>query len=80
MVGRHTLLFAPLCALFGLLPGPWWLRAAVAGMVFGCSLCTVAAYTHEIRAARLRQHRLPVPGDRDDGPEGDPPTSPRNNR
>lgn len=61
MVGRHVLVFAPLCALLGLVPGSWWLRAVFAALVFLGSLCTVALYTDEIRAARLRQHGLPPP-------------------
>lgn len=76
MLARHALVFAPLCALFGLLPGSWLLRGTVAGLVFGSSVFTVAVYADELRAARLRQHRLPAPGDHDDGPSGGLPTSP----
>lgn len=73
MIGRHIAVFAPLCALLGLVAGPWWLRAVFASLVFFGSSCTVAVYTDEIRAARLRQHRLPPPDD--SGPGGRPPPS-----
>lgn len=68
MLARHTLVFAPLCALFGLLSGSALLRATVAALVFGSSLFTVAVYADQLRAARLRQHRLPAPGDRETPP------------
>lgn len=74
MLRRHAVVFAPLCALLGLLPGSWILRAAVTAMVFGCSLATVALYGDEIRASRLRQHNCRVP----DGPRPGPdPPDPR---
>lgn len=74
MVGRHVIVFAPLCALLGLVPGAWWLRAVVASLVFFGSLCSIALYTDELRAARLRQHGLPQPGG--SGPGEGPPPSP----
>lgn len=78
MLVRHVLVFAPPCAVIGLIPGQWWLRALVAAIVFGGSLCTVAVYMDEIRQSRLRQHRLPVPerprgGGGPDGPPGPAP-------
>ena len=71
MVVRHVVIFAPLCALFGLIPGEWWLRATFAALVFFGSLCTIALYTDELRVARLRQHHISVPDD--SGPGGGPP-------
>lgn len=71
MITRHAIVFAPLCALLGLLPGSWGLRAAVAGIVFFSSLGTVAVYTDEVRAARLRQHGLSRPDQTGSG-EGGP--------
>lgn len=70
MVARHALVFAPLCALAGLLPGSWWLRATVAAVVFFGSLSLLAVYTDEVRAARLRHHGLDAPGRTGPG-EGD---------
>lgn len=64
MVGRHIAVFAPLCALLGLVPGAWWLRGVFAGLVFFGSLCTVGLYTDELRASRLRQHGISPPDGR----------------
>jgi hypothetical protein len=67
VVARHLTVMIPVCLLLALLPGPVWLRLMVPALALAGSLFTVAAYADDIRAARLRQHGLPVPDDPDLG-------------
>ncbi len=67
VVARHLTVMIPVCLLLGLLPGPVWLRLMVPALALAGSLFTVAVYADDIRAARLRQHGLPVPDDPDLG-------------
>ena len=64
---RHLTVMIPICVLLSLLPGPPWLRIMVPALALTGSLFTVAIYSDDIRAARLRQHKLPVPDDPDLG-------------
>ena len=64
---RHLTVMIPICVLLSLLPGPPWLRIMVPALALTGSVFTVAIYSDDIRAARLRQHDLPVPDDPDLG-------------
>ena len=64
---RHLTVMIPVCVLLSLLPGPPWLRVMVPALALVGSLFTVTIYADDIRAARLRQHKLPVPDDPDLG-------------
>ncbi len=67
VIVRHLLIMIPICLALALLPGPPWLRIMVPVLALAGSLFTVAVYADDIRAARLRQHGLPVPDDPDLG-------------
>jgi hypothetical protein len=67
VIARHLIVMIPICALLALLPGPPWLRVMVPALALTGSLFTVTLYSDDIRAARLRQHKLPVPDDPDLG-------------
>lgn len=60
-LARHLLVIVPVCAVFALLPGAWWIRVLVPAFAFCASTFLVVVSADEIRAARLRQHNLPVP-------------------
>jgi len=64
---RHLIVMIPVCVGLALLPGPPWLKITVPALALAGSLFTVTAYADDIRAARLRQHGLPVPDDPDLG-------------
>ena len=64
---RHLTVMIPVCVVLALLPGPPWLEIMVPALALAGSLFTVTAYADDIRAARLRQHGLPVPDDPDLG-------------
>jgi hypothetical protein len=64
---RHLIVMIPVCAALALLPGPPWLKIMVPALALAGSVFTVAAYADDIRVARLRQHKLPVPDDPDLG-------------
>lgn len=64
---RQLVVLLPIGAAFLALPGSWGIRIAVALLVLGGGLFMAAAYGDSMRAARLRQHALPVPEDRDLG-------------
>jgi hypothetical protein len=49
------------------LPAPAWVSVMMVALILSGSVLTVAAYADDIRAARLRQHGLPVPNDPDLG-------------
>lgn len=71
-VVRHLAVILPICAvlvaLLGIfLPAPIWVSAMMVLLILAGSLFTVAFYADDIRAARLRQHGLPVPNDPDLG-------------
>lgn len=70
MLGRHLGVMLPVSLTLALLPGPWWLRLLVAGLALAGSMFTVLVSAVDIRAARLRQHRLPAPGDSSRGHHG----------
>jgi hypothetical protein len=67
MGGRHLPLVLPPAVAFGLLPGPAYLHWMLPALIVAPSVFLTAAYGDEIRAARLRQHGLPVPVDNDLG-------------
>jgi hypothetical protein len=69
---RHLVVILPVCAvvvvlLQEFLPTPAWVSAMMVVLILSGSVLTVAAYADDIRAARLRQHGLPVPKDPDLG-------------
>jgi membrane protein YdbS with pleckstrin-like domain len=71
-VVRHLVQIIPLCvvvvvllALF--LPAPYWVSIVMVVLILVASVPTVAVYADDLRAARLRQHGLPVPKDPDLG-------------
>jgi protein-S-isoprenylcysteine O-methyltransferase Ste14 len=71
-VVRHLVVILPVCAvvvvvLEVLLPTPAWVSVMMVVLILCGSVFGVAAYADDIRAARLRQHGLPVPKDRDLG-------------
>ena len=71
-VVRHLAVMVPVCAvLVGLLavfvPAPAWVSEMMVALILAGSLLTVVFYADDIRAARLRQHGLPVPSDPDLG-------------
>jgi Family of unknown function (DUF5313) len=71
-VVRHLAVILPICAilvvLLGIfLPAPVWISVMMVLLILAGSLFTVAFYADDIRAARLRQHGLPVPSDPDLG-------------
>jgi hypothetical protein len=66
-VARLMVIMGPVCVALAFLPGPVWLRVAVPGFAFIASVGTVLISADDVRAARLKQHGLPVPVDRDLG-------------
>jgi hypothetical protein len=69
---RHLTVILPTCAvlvvvLAFVLPAPLWVSLTMVALILCGSVFTVAAYADDIRAARLRQHGLPVPNDPDLG-------------
>ena len=50
-----------------LLPAPVWISVMMVALILSGSVLGVATYADDIRAARLRQHGLPVPKDPDLG-------------
>jgi hypothetical protein len=69
---RHLVQIIPLLvvlvvllALF--LPAPDWVSIVMVVLILVASVPTVAVYADDLRAARLRQHGLPVPKDPDLG-------------
>ena len=71
-VRRHLVVILPLCAVVVVLlevflPAPAWVSVMMVVLILSGSLLTVATYADDIRAARLRQHGLPVPKDPDLG-------------
>ena len=66
-IGRLMVILVPVCVALAFLPGPVWLRAAVPGFALIASVGTVLISADDVRAARLKQHDLPVPDDKDLG-------------
>lgn len=66
-IRRLLVIMVPVCVGLAFLPGPDWLRIAVPGFAFVASVGTVLISADDVRAARLRQHGLPVPDDPDLG-------------
>jgi hypothetical protein len=64
---RQVVVAAPIAAVCTLVPGPWSVRLPLVALVFFGTLSVALAYGDSIRAARLRQHELPVPDDADLG-------------
>jgi Family of unknown function (DUF5313) len=69
---RHLVVIVPLCGvlagvLAAFLPAPVWMIVMMVALILAGSVFTVATYADDIRAARLRQHGLPVPKDPDLG-------------
>ncbi|HEY2551038.1 MAG TPA: DUF5313 family protein [Streptosporangiaceae bacterium] len=68
-VRRHLAVIIPICIIIGvvlslLLPSSGWLVVGMVALILCGSIFTVAAGADELRASRLRQHGLPVPGER----------------
>lgn len=71
-VMRHLVVIIPACALLVVvlaefLPAPVWVSVMMVTLILAGSVLSVATYADDIRAARLRQHGLPVPSDPDLG-------------
>jgi Family of unknown function (DUF5313) len=71
-VVRHLVVIIPVCAILVVLlaiflPAPLWVSVMMVALILSGSVLTVAFYADDIRAARLRQHGLPVPTDPDLG-------------
>ena len=71
-VVRHLAVIVPACAILAVLldiflPTPLWVSVMMAALILSGSVFSVAFYADDIRAARLRQHGLPVPTDPDLG-------------
>jgi len=71
-LGRHLAVILPVCGvlvavLAAFLPAPVWVSVMMVVLILSGSVLTVATYADDIRAARLRQHGLPVPTDPDLG-------------
>jgi Family of unknown function (DUF5313) len=71
-VVRHLVAILPVCAVVVVvlevfLPTPAWVSVMMVALILSGSVLSVAAYADDIRAARLRQHGLPVPKDPDLG-------------
>jgi hypothetical protein len=64
---RLMVLVGPICVGLAFLPGPNWLRVAVPALLFIASAGTVLISADDVRAARLHQHDLAVPDDKDLG-------------
>ena len=69
---RHLVVIVPVCAILvavlaAFLPAPVWISVMMVALILSGSVLGVAAYADDIRAARLRQHGLPVPNDPDLG-------------
>ena len=69
---RHLAVILPACAVLAVLleeflPAPVWVSVVMVILILSGSVSTVAAYADDVRAARLRQHGLPVPKDPDLG-------------
>jgi membrane protein YdbS with pleckstrin-like domain len=69
---RHLVVIIPACALLvtllaEFLPAPVWVSVMMVALILTGSVLSVATYADDIRAARLRQHGLPVPSDPDLG-------------
>ena len=67
---RHLVVIIPVCAVLVVvfsvfLPTPAWVSGMMVTLILLGSVSMVALYADDIRAARLRQHGLPVPKDRD---------------
>jgi Flp pilus assembly protein TadB len=71
-VRRHLAAILPACAVLMVvlavfLPAPVWVSVMTVALILSGSVLSVAAYADDLRAARLRQHGLPVPRDPDLG-------------
>jgi hypothetical protein len=66
MMARHLVVISPFCVALGLLPAEWWIRLSVVALALVASSFVVLVGAGELRAARLHQHGLRAPGDRDD--------------
>ncbi|HEV2374739.1 MAG TPA: DUF5313 family protein [Streptosporangiaceae bacterium] len=71
-VRRHLVVILPVCAvlvaaLWVFLPTPAWVSLMMVALILAGSVSSVFFYADDIRAARLRQHGLPVPSDPDLG-------------
>jgi len=72
VIARHLAVVVPVSVLLVLLlaaflPVPVWVGVMTVALVVAGSLFTVVFYADDVRAARLRQHGLPVPSDPDLG-------------
>ncbi|GAA4064903.1 DUF5313 family protein [Actinomadura miaoliensis] len=61
MLRRHVALMVPVCLLFALLPGAWWIGAGAGLLALVASTFTVVIGAEDLRRSRLRRHGLPEP-------------------
>jgi Family of unknown function (DUF5313) len=71
-VVRNLVVIVPVSGLLvgllaAFLPAPVWISVMMVALILSASVLTVAFYADDMRAARLRQHGLPVPSDPDLG-------------
>ena len=66
-VRRQCVLLIPIAVGLAFLPGPTWLRVTVPALVLIAGVGTILISADDVRAARLHQHGLPVPHDKDTG-------------
>ncbi|MBO0802362.1 MAG: DUF5313 family protein [Nocardiopsaceae bacterium] len=64
-VRRLLVPLVPICVVLSFLPGPTWLRIMVPALALITSVGTVLISADDLRTARLRQHGLPAPLDKD---------------
>jgi hypothetical protein len=64
---RQLVILTPVGAAFLALPGSWSLRILLMAMIVCGGSLVGLTYGDSLRAARLRQHALPVPDDPDLG-------------
>jgi uncharacterized protein DUF5313 len=64
MMVRHLAIILPCCVALGALPAEWWIRVLVPALALSASSFVVLVTATDLRAARLHQHGLPAPGDR----------------
>jgi hypothetical protein len=58
---RHLAVMVPICLVFVLLPGQWWIRGLTALLALLASMFTVLISADDLRRSRLRKHGLNPP-------------------
>jgi hypothetical protein len=64
---RLMVLVGPICVALAFVLSPTWLQVAAPALLFLSSAGTVLMAADDVRAARLHQHGLDVPDDKDLG-------------